>query len=370
MIDIILLVATSFLICIYAIPSIITVAKLKNLYDKPEERKIHTIKIPRLGGVAIFTAFAISMLIFGDVSQIEGIRFIAAAGLILFISGLKDDVVILSPLKKLLAQLLASGFVTVMADIRINDLHGVFGINEIPLYISILLSMFMIIVITNSMNLIDGADGLAGSLGLIISLTFAYFFTTQNDANWAILAFALSGALLGFLFFNFNPAKIFMGDAGSLTLGFLLSVFAIHFIESHSPGAGNYMRLKSAPGIAVAILIVPLYDTLRVFLLRAYKRTSPFKADKNHLHHWLMKIGLGHKQVSLILSSINLLFILIAYAIKDQPAYVVLSVVVGLTIIAGQLPVYIYRHKITDIEVDDSVQQEITQSLFENRVRK
>ncbi len=370
MIDIILLVATSFLICIYAIPSIITVAKLKNLYDKPEERKIHTLKIPRLGGVAIFTAFSISMLIFGDAAQVEGIRFIAAGGLILFISGLKDDVVMLSPMKKLMAQLLAAGLVTVLADIRINDLQGVFGINEIPKFISIILSMFMIIVITNSMNLIDGADGLAGSLGLIISLTFAYFFTLYNDTNWAILAFALSGALLGFLFFNFNPAKIFMGDAGSLTLGFLLSVFAIHFIESHSPAAGNYLRLKSAPGVAVAILIIPLYDTLRVFLLRAYRKTSPFKADKNHLHHWLMKIGLGHKQVSLILSSINLLFILIAFAIKDQPAYIVLSVVVGLTIIAGQLPVYIYKHKITDIEVDDSVQEEITQSLYDTRIRK
>jgi len=370
MIEIILLIATSFMVCIYAIPSIITVAKLKNLYDKPEERKIHTIKIPRLGGVAIFTAFAISLLVFGESSMVEGIRYISAAGLVLFISGLKDDVVILSPQKKLLAQLLAAGLVTVMADIRITDFHGVFGVNEIPYFVSIALSMFMIIVITNSMNLIDGADGLAGSLGLIMTLTFAYFFYTQGETNWAMLAFSLSGALLGFLFFNFNPAKIFMGDAGSLTLGFLLSVFAIHFIEYHSPAAGNYLRLKSAPGIAVAILIIPLYDTLRVFLLRALKKTSPFKADKNHLHHWLIKIGLGHKQVSLILSGVNLLFILIAFAIKDQPAYLVLGLIVSMAIIAGQLPIYIYRHKLTDIEVDDSVQEEITQTLFESRLRK
>lgn len=370
MINIILLVSAAFLVCIYAIPSIITVAKLKNLYDKPEERKIHTLKIPRLGGVAIFTSFTLAVLVFGNLSGIDGINYIAAAGLMLFISGLKDDVVILSPMKKLMAQLLAAGLVTGMADIRITNLHGVFGVSEIPFLVSMALSMFMIIVITNSMNLIDGADGLAGSLGLIISVTFAFLFHKYNELEWAFMAYALSGALLGFLFFNFNPAKIFMGDAGSLTLGFLLSIFAIHFIESHSPNGIHFQGLRSAPGISVAILIVPLYDTLRVFLLRSLKKTSPFKADKNHLHHWLIKIGLNHKQVSLILAAVNLLFILIAFSIQDQPAYVVLSVVVVLAVIAGQLPIYIYSHKITDIEVDDTVQEEIEQSLYNDRYRK
>jgi len=364
MITVILAIVTSFLISIYAIPSIITVAKLKNLYDKPEERKIHTLKTPRLGGMAIFVAFSLSALLFGNFTEIEGTKYIGVALIILFFSGLKDDVIILSPLKKLYTQLMAAGLVTSIGAIRLTNLHGVFGVNEIPMVIGIALSMFMIIVITNSVNLIDGVDGLAGSLTFIISATYGYFFYMSSDTEWMLLSLTLAGAILGFLFFNFSPAKIFMGDAGSLTIGFLISLFTIHFIESNSPSVGGIDRLTSAPGIALAILVVPLYDTLRVFILRCLNRTSPFKADKNHLHHWLIKNGQSHKQVSIVLSMVNLLFILIAYFIKENFAYIVMLVISMLALTVGQLPIYFYRHKISDIEADEDVQEEITQSLY------
>ncbi|MCG9879566.1 MAG: undecaprenyl/decaprenyl-phosphate alpha-N-acetylglucosaminyl 1-phosphate transferase [Bacteroidia bacterium] len=364
MITIILATITAFLTSIFAIPSIITVAKLKNLYDKPEERKIHTLKIPRLGGMSIFVAFVFAILLFGDFANILGAKYIGAALIMLFFSGLKDDIIILSPLKKLYTQLLAAGLVTSLTQIRITDFHGVFGMHEIPLIASILLSMFMIIVITNSINLIDGVDGLAGSLSLTISLTFSYLFYQQGELDWALITLSLAGSILGFLFFNFSPAKIFMGDAGSLTVGFLLSIFAIHYIESNSPlnNLGNHV--KSAPGIALAILIVPLYDTLRVFILRALNKTSPFKADKNHLHHWLIKNGQSHAQVSLILTFVNIAFIFIALALQDNAAYIVLLVIGSLALIVGQLPIYFYRHKISDIEADEDVQEQIEQSLF------
>lgn len=370
MISTILAIVCSFLIVVFGIPSIITVAKLKNLYDKPEERKIHTQKIPRLAGLAIFVAFAMAVLLFGDFNAIEGTQYIAASLIILFVGGLKDDIIILSPLKKLYTQLLAAGLVTAFANIRINDLHGVFGVNEIPLITSIAISMFMIIVITNSINLIDGVDGLAGSLALIMSITFGYLFSIENDPAWTLLALSLAGAILGFLFFNFSPAKIFMGDAGSLTIGFLLSIFTIHFIESHSPLVNMASNFKSAPGIALAILIVPLYDTLRVFILRVIKKTSPFKADKNHLHHWLIKNGQTHLQVTLVLSFVNLLFILIAFGIRDNPAYMVMLIIGGIALIVGQLPIYFYRHKISDIEADDDVREEIEQSLYSETYKK
>ncbi|MCF8425940.1 MAG: undecaprenyl/decaprenyl-phosphate alpha-N-acetylglucosaminyl 1-phosphate transferase [Bacteroidia bacterium] len=369
MISTILAVVSSFLIAIFAIPSIITVAKLKNLYDKPEERKIHTLKIPRLGGLAIFVAFSLAILLFGDFKGIEGAQFIGAALIMLFFGGLKDDIIILSPLKKLYTQLLSAGLVTYFTNIKITDLHGVFGVNEIPLVASISLSMFMIIVITNSVNLIDGVDGLAGSLSLIMSLTFGLYFYDAAEYDWALIAFTLSGAILGFLFFNFSPAKIFMGDAGSLTVGFLLSIFTIHFIESNSPSFGSIIRIKSAPGLALAILVVPLYDTLRVFVLRSLNRTSPFKADKNHLHHWLIKNGQSHKQVTLIMSLVNVLFILIAIALRDNPAYLVLTIIGSLALIVGQLPIYFYRHKISDIEADEDVQEEIEQSLYQGEFK-
>lgn len=368
--NIILSVITSFLVAIFAIPSIITVAKLKNLYDKPEERKIHTLKIPRLGGLAIFVAFALAVLLFGDFSGIEGAKYIGASLIILFFGGLKDDIIILSPMKKLYSQLMAAGLVSAMAGIRINDLHGVFGVNEIPWIASTLLSMFMMIVITNSINLIDGVDGLAGSLSFIMSLTFGFYFYLAGDYDWMLISLTLAGSVLGFLFFNFSPAKIFMGDAGSLTVGFLLSLFTIHFIESNSPLGESVNKLKSAPGIALAILVVPLYDTLRVFILRSLKRTSPFKADKNHLHHWLIKNGQSHRQVSMVLSLVNILFILIGMAIQDNPAYMVMMVIGVLALIVGQLPIYFYRHKISDIEADEDVQDEIEQSLLDTTLKR
>lgn len=359
----ILSVICAFLISIFAIPSIITVAKLKNLYDKPEERKIHTLKIPRLGGLAIFVAFSMAILLFGDFSLVPGTKYIAASLIILFFGGLKDDIIILSPLKKLYTQLIAAGLVTALTPIRISDLQGVFGVHEIPLVASIALSMFMIIVITNSINLIDGVDGLAGSLTCIMSVTFGMLFYQSGHYDWALMAWSLAGAIFGFLFFNFSPAKIFMGDAGSLTVGFLLSVFTIFFIESNAPLAAATNRIPSAPGLAVAILVVPLYDTLRVFILRALNQTSPFKADKNHLHHWLIKNGQTHRQVALILTFVNTLFIAVAYFVRENPAWLVLLVVCSLAVIAGQLPVYFYRHKISDIEADENLQEEIEKSL-------
>ena len=363
MIDTILISISSFLIVVFAIPSIITVAKLKGLYDKPDERKIHSNKIPRLGGLAVFIGFVLSVTIWGSFSDIQGIQYLEAALILLFFSGLKDDIIILSPMKKLGTQLIAAGLVAYLTPIKLTDFHGVFGIHEIPLMASIPLTMFTLIVITNSFNLIDGADGLAGGLGLLMSLTFAIYFYNTDDHGWSLMAFALAGSLLGFLFFNFNPAKIFLGDAGSLTTGFLLAIFAVHFIETNISQTGMINHIDSAPGIAIAILIVPLYDTLRVFILRTSKKKSPFQADRNHIHHWLMRIGLNHREVSFTLVSVNLVFILIAFSIKDNPAYLVTSIIVGLAIIVGQIPVYFYRHKLSDLEADDTALLELQENL-------
>ncbi|MFN4083206.1 MAG: glycosyltransferase family 4 protein [Bacteroidia bacterium] len=366
MLEIILVFATAFLISIFAIPSIITVAKLIGLYDKPNDRKLHTIKIPRLGGVAILISFAISTLLWCNFQNTFGFQYIAAAIIILFFSGLKDDIVMLSPYKKLLTQIAAAGIVAVLTSIKITHFHGIFGINEISHISSIIVTVFTIIVITNSFNLIDGVDGLAGLISLVIAATYAIWFNFIGEHVWSLLAFALSGALIGFLFFNFSPAKIFMGDAGSLTIGFLLALFTIHFLEVSSPDSISNTTLLAAPGIAIAILIVPLYDTLRVFILRVFNKKSPFKADKNHLHHWLLKMGLSHKSVSLTLASINLVFIALSFAIKDNSAVVVLTIISGFAIAAGQLPAYFLRHKLADVEADKDALLEIEDVLNPN----
>jgi UDP-GlcNAc:undecaprenyl-phosphate/decaprenyl-phosphate GlcNAc-1-phosphate transferase len=351
--NIIFVFLSSLLIVIFAIPSIITVAKQKGLYDKPNHRKLHTNKIPRLGGLAIVAGFSIAVSIFGiQTGDMPRLQYLQAALIVLFLSGLKDDVIMLSPMKKLAAQIFATVLVVVGENIRISSFYGLFGIHEIPLWISYALSVFTLVVITNSFNLIDGVDGLAGGLGFIISVTFGLWFNFIDQTGWAIISFGLAGALLGFLVFNFNPAKIFMGDAGSLSTGFLIAVMAVKFIEFNNPLVQNYYKITTAPVIAIAILIIPLYDTLRVFTIRLLKKKSPFAADNNHLHHTLLKTGLGHKEVSLLMYIVNIVFVLIAFLMKDSHILTVLVAVCSLAVILSQIPIYVNAHRIADIEAD------------------
>lgn len=351
--NIILAFLTSLIAVIFAIPSIITVAKQKGLYDTPDHRKLHINKIPRLGGIAIIAGFSIAVMIWGvPIEAVTRLQYMQAALIILFFSGLKDDVVGMSPMKKLSSQLLATALVVIGEDIRVTSFYGLFGVDSIPVWLSYGLSIFTIIVITNAFNLIDGIDGLAGGLGFIISVTFGLWFNFIDQVGWSIISFSLAGALLGFLVFNFNPAKIFMGDAGSLCTGFLLAILSIKFIEFNNPSVQNYYKITTAPVIAIAILIIPLFDTIRVFIIRALKRKSPFSADRNHLHHLLLNTGLGHKEVSLLMYIVNIVFVLIAFLMKDSNILSMLLIIGGLAIALSQIPVYINAHRIADIEAE------------------
>ncbi|MCU0423673.1 MAG: undecaprenyl/decaprenyl-phosphate alpha-N-acetylglucosaminyl 1-phosphate transferase [Bacteroidia bacterium] len=363
--NLILTFLTSLLVVVFAIPSIITVAKLKGLYDKPDFRKLHTVKIPRLGGIALVVGFSIAVSLWGlPVGVDTRLQYLQAALIILFFSGLKDDIIALSPMKKLATQLLAAIITVGGEGILINSFYGLFGITEIPLWLSYVITVFTIIVITNSFNLIDGVDGLAGGIGFICAITFGLWFNFIDQLGWSILAFSLAGALLGFLIFNFNPAKIFMGDAGSLCTGFLLAIFAVKFIQFNAPEFNGLYKINSAPGIAVAILIIPLFDTLRVFVLRVIKKKSPFVADKNHIHHSLIKIGMGHKEVAIALYLVNIVFVSIAFLIKDSSTTMILIIVGGLALALAQIPIYMFNHRLADLEADngDLIPEEFIES--------
>lgn len=307
--------ALAFLITFFAIPVIIQITKSKKLFDEPDERKVHKTVIPTLGGVGIFAGFIIATLMGVPSSYTTELQYFAAASIVIFFLGLKDDILILSASKKFIGQLLAAGIIIKFGGIQLNNMHGFLGIHEIPRVASIVLTIFTIIVITNSFNLIDGVDGLAGSLGVLTTLVFGTYFYMAGQLTYAVMAFALAGSTIGFLIYNFSPAKIFMGDTGSLLLGLINSILVIKFINV----AGNpavTMPLEASPAIGFAILMIPLFDTLRVFTLRILDRRSPFSPDRSHVHHFLLDIGFNHRMITFTCVGVNILFIVSAYMLR------------------------------------------------------
>ena len=300
----------SFFVAIFAVPSIIYVAHLKNILDKPNRRTMHEALVPRLGGLAIFAGFMSALTIFADLSN--GVQQLLAGCIILFFIGVKDDLVTISAFKKFGVQLLATGIVMFIAEIRITSFQGIFMIHELPEGISYAFTFFVIIGITNAINLIDGLDGLAGTIIMIIaSVLGVYFFLYGGAAygNYAAVALCLIGGVLGFLRYNFHKATIFMGDTGSLVCGFIVSVMAIQFIEMRPVAA--------APSVAVGILFIPLFDTLRVFTIRVLRGQSPFSPDKNHIHHRFIAMGFSQIATVLMLGLINLLVIWFVISFSD-----------------------------------------------------
>lgn len=323
---------TAFAITLFGIPSVIKIAYIKKLYDKPGGRKTHKGYVPNLGGIGIFAAFLIAYIAWIDFSSTSGAQYLLLGLIILHFIGVKDDIVPLIPYKKLIGQLLAASILVILGKFRIGDLQGIFGVHELPLPLSITLSIFLVIVIVNSFNLIDGIDGLAAGISLLISFIFSYTFWRLGQHNMLIASLSLSGALAGFLYFNTEPAKIFMGDAGSMGIGYLMAAFSFHLVSTpQNLGQGIFYH---SPSFVLALLIVPLFDTLRVFTLRIIRGKSPFNADCNHIHHKLLELGLSHHKATLILCLVNCLFICIAYLTKDINQNLAVFLIIGL---AGSL---------------------------------
>ena len=315
----------AFLITFFAIPVIIQVAKDKKLFDEPDERKVHKNVIPTLGGLGIFAGFIISTLMGVPSSISAELQYFAAASTVIFFLGIKDDILVLSASKKFIGQLIAAGIIIKFGGIQISNFQGFLGIYEIPHLTGTLISLFTIIVITNSFNLIDGVDGLAGSLGLLTTLVFGAYFFYAGQLMYAVMAFALSGSIIGFLIYNFSPAKIFMGDTGSLLLGLVNSILVIKFINTAGNPASNF-PLESAPAIGFAILMIPLFDTLRVFGLRILQRRSPFNPDRTHVHHFLLDLGLSHRMVTITCVLVNITLITMAFLMRSLGTTIVLGV--------------------------------------------
>lgn len=345
MTHLILAAITAFLVVLLATPSLIKVAFLKRLFDEPgDARKLHKRVVPTIGGIIIFAAtlFACSLWFPYDKPGNElgqgGIRlfqFVVATLIIMFFVGIKDDIIGTAPIKKLAAHVVVGMILVLMAETRIRSMHGLFGIHELPLWASIFLSLFTFIVVVNAYNLIDGVDGLAAGVGLIGSLTLGVVFALTDQLVPAVLACSLAGALAAFLVFNFSPAKIFMGDSGSLSIGLIMSILVITFIE-HTPAAATpeWMKTLINPVVGMAFLAYPLTDTLRIFGHRAIRGVSPFSADRNHLHHLLIDSGMSHKKTVLWIYGVNIAIIGLAVYTSLVMSLTLSFIVTGGTVVA------------------------------------
>lgn len=332
---------TAFLITYFAIPSIIRIAIEKNLVDEPGERRSHSQSVPTLGGLGIFAGliFATTFWIpfdFQTYQEHKYVQYMLCAFIIIFLIGAKDDIIPLSPIKKMGGQVLAAFILVQYAGIQITNLYGILGIQQIPYWVGFCITMFSIIVIINALNLIDGINGLSGTIGIILCLTFGGWFYLSGRLDLAVLAASMAGALVAFLRYNI-ASEIFMGDTGSLLIGLAASVLALSFIQANTPTAENFEQfqqniysVQSVPAVAIGILIIPLFDTLRVFTLRLLKRRSPFSPDRTHIHHLLIDLGYGHLQATAILGVVNVLFIIFVFSLQSIGTLELILLVIGL----------------------------------------
>lgn len=330
----------------FTIPKIIRLVEYKNLMDKPNSRSSHLKRTPTLGGVSFFYTLIFALFFLREWSDNNEAMFFIPGLTILFIIGLKDDLVVLSPYTKLAAQFISIAFVLSNEAFVISSLHGFFGVYDIPLYISYLIGGFIMMTIVNAYNLIDGIDGLAAIVGIVILIIYSTIFFITKNYFYLLLSLTLNGCLIAFLKYNLSASheKIFMGDTGSLIVGFIISILTLKFLALPSEKLEHLpFLIENIPLIAIGILIVPLFDTARVFTIRLANRKSPFSADRNHTHHILIDyFNLSHKKASLIIGAFNLIFVYL-FIILGSTSYNFWMVAVLVVTVIG-LGYFFYRY--------------------------
>ncbi len=341
-----------FIICLSAvisfitIPSILHVARARHLYDDLGHfRKQHDHGIPRLGGVAIFVSFNIAILIYSIIFKSFPISYLLISSFILAAMGLKDDLSGVNSSTKFLIQFIVSLILVVLGDIRLTSMYGIFGVFDLPYVVSVVLSMLVIMLIVNAFNLIDGIDGLAALTGIVVNTTFALLFIYIGQYELAMVAFAMVGAIIGFLKYNITPAKIFMGDTGSLLIGLVSVVLAIRFIELNRLDDNLLPDVYSAPALTVAILIGPIFDALRIFFVRIINGIPPFTPDRNHIHHRMLQLGLTHLQTTLILAGINVIATVTVLMLSNYGNYMLVMLIFTICLLFNWALTFLIRSK-------------------------
>jgi UDP-GlcNAc:undecaprenyl-phosphate/decaprenyl-phosphate GlcNAc-1-phosphate transferase len=337
---------TAFMLTYFTVPVIVRVSEHLDFFERSKQRGSHKGNIPTLGGVAIFFGIVISAALFYPEALEKEFRYLLAALVILFFVGLKDDLLVLDPKKKFIAQVVIALIMILMADIRITTFHGFININEIPYWGSVVLSVFVYVIIVNGFNLIDGIDGLASGVAILVSVVFSILFIFAEGYDYVFYAAILTGSLVAFFRFNVfsRKNKLFLGDTGSLIIGFLIAMITISFLEFENINVVSRSN-RSVPVMAFGILIVPLFDTLRVFVIRIFRGESPFHADRRHIHHRLLDLGFKHIQATLIIIAANLFIIGVMLLLQGLRGRVLVVIVLLLAAGLSYIPVYLVDQK-------------------------
>lgn len=349
----ILLFLGAFVLTYLTIPKIIGVVEYRRLTDNPDGRSSHSLRTPTLGGVSFYYTLIFALFFIRGRDAFDEAMYIIPGLTILFIVGLKDDLVVLSPGAKLMAQVLAVAFILVNPSFTIDSLNGFLNINEIPYYLYLVIAGFMMLTIINSYNLIDGIDGLASVVGMVIMVIYTTIFYLSQEYFFALVAITMNASLMAFLGFNLSSdKKIFMGDTGSLIVGFIISILTLKFLalKPHAYTELPFL-LENAPLIAISILIVPLFDTARVFAIRIANKKAPFSPDRNHTHHVLIDYwGLTHKQASFIIGCFNLLFVMLFIVLGSTAKNLGMAIMLVSFVIALGYIFFKYNYNFTTLK--------------------
>jgi UDP-N-acetylmuramyl pentapeptide phosphotransferase/UDP-N-acetylglucosamine-1-phosphate transferase len=328
---------TSFLIAFLILPMLIKFLCKIRFGDIPGGRKIHNQFTPSMGGIAIIASFFFSFAIWGIMDErINDVWFLLAGLGIVFLVGLSDDIVDLRAYYKLVGQIIAAFIVVNFEQVRVESFYGFLGVDLLPEYFSFIFSMVVLLAASNAFNLIDGIDGLAGMVSSIALLFLGLWFGLNGLDSYALISFGLLGATLSFLFFNWQPAKIFMGDTGALTLGFAIGALVMVFFKSNESVSPEFLGNFSSPfTMGVALMVYPLFDTVRIFVRRIVSGNHPMKADKGHIHHFLLRSGMSHQKVTLVISSVQLTLVVTAILLNSVEDNWALTGLIGLVLIFG-----------------------------------
>jgi UDP-N-acetylmuramyl pentapeptide phosphotransferase/UDP-N-acetylglucosamine-1-phosphate transferase len=302
-----------------------------------------------MGGVAIFLGFCVAGFICLELLSYRDFKFIFASLFVIFFIGMRDDLVPMQPILKLFGQVLAISIAVVFLDLRFDSLHGLFGIHEIPISISYAATIFTMIIITNSFNLIDGIDGLAGTVSAISLLTLGSWFLLAGEENYTILAYAMLGSIIAFLFYNWHPSEVFMGDTGALVIGMMLSILTVYLLNYNNQlPENNPFHLNAPIASALCFIYIPLLDTSRIIIIRLSKGKSPMTPDKSHIHHTMVRLGLTPRQTCIALGGLQLLLTTGIILLNPLGDLVLISVIIVISILFSlSLDYFIIKRKNT-----------------------